>query len=131
MAAPHSLAVFRAMPGGLDRFLETGPPEPAFLLLARQLQDLERKSMTRCAVDPAAVHAAFAASREYFLTQDGKPRSRLTLPTGVRVAAAWDAHRDLVVGHAGEVSAGLAGLPARPERARVARRAPDVCDRRG
>src|SRR5215213_9089951 len=32
------LDVFRSMRGGLDRFLESGPPEPSFLLLARQLR---------------------------------------------------------------------------------------------
>ena len=97
------LAVFRGMSGGVERFLETGPPEPAFLLLARQLQRLER-DVERSNVDPAAIHAAFAASREYFLTQDGKPRSRLTLPRARFASAAiWEAHRDFVVGHAGEI----------------------------
>ena len=34
--------MFRRMPGGLERFLETGPPEATFILLARRLQALER-----------------------------------------------------------------------------------------
>ena len=96
--------VFRAMPGGLERFLETGPPEAAFVLLAGRLQDLARNVEAGLMADPAAVHAAFAACREYFLTQDGKPRSRLTVPRA-RFASAriWEVHRDLVVGNAGEL----------------------------
>src|SRR5688572_16687380 len=97
-------AMFRRMPGGLDRFFNTGPPEPAFVLLARQLQALGQHVDAGSPPDPAAVAATFAAAREYFLTQDGKPRSRLTLPK-VKFASAslWEAHRDLVVGHAGEL----------------------------
>ena len=96
--------VFRGMTGGLERFLETGPPEPAFVLLSQRLQDLDRNVDAGVAVDPAVVHAAFAASREYFLTQDGKPRSRLTIPkTRFASVLAWEVHRDLVVGHGGEL----------------------------
>ena len=96
--------VFRGMPGGLVRFLETGPPEPAFVLLAQRLQDLDRRVDARMPVDPAVVHAAFAASREYCLTQDGKPRIRLTIPKA-RFASVrtWEVHRDLVVTHGGEL----------------------------
>jgi len=48
------------------------------------------------------VHAAFAAAREYFLTQDGRPRrTRLVVPSKKFVSSsAWQAHRDLVVRHA-------------------------------
>src|SRR5687768_11174524 len=97
--------VFRAMAGGLDRFLETGPPDAAFVLLAGRLQELGRSVDAGVPVDPAAVHAAFAAAREYFLTQEGKPRtSRLTVPkarfASVRI---WEVHRELVVGHASEL----------------------------
>jgi ATP-dependent helicase/nuclease subunit A len=97
--------VFRGMPGGLDRFLETGPPDAAFVLLAGRLQELGRSVDAGVPVDPAAVHAAFAAAREYFLTQEGKPRtSRLTVPkarfASVRI---WEVHRELVVGHASEL----------------------------
>jgi ATP-dependent helicase/nuclease subunit A len=98
------LAVFRGMSGGLDRFLETGPPEPVFLLLAQRLQRLDRQVGAGAALDPAAVHGAFAAGREYFLTQDGKPRSRLTVPRARFASASlWQVHRDLVLGHAGEL----------------------------
>ncbi len=98
------LGVFARMPGGLERFVETGPPEPAFVLLARQLHMLERAVDGRPVPESAAVAAAFAAAREYFLTQDGKPRSRLTVPKN-RFASvpAWEAHRALVVDHAGDL----------------------------
>jgi ATP-dependent helicase/nuclease subunit A len=96
--------VFRGMTGGLQRFLDTGPPEPAFVLLAHRLQALDRSVNAGTPLDPAVVHGAFAASREYFLTQDGKPRSRMTVPkTRFASARAWETHRDLVVGHAGEL----------------------------
>ena len=98
-------AVFRSMPGGLERFLETGPPEPAFVLLAQRLVELDRKVDAGVTVDAVVVYAAFAASREYFLTQEGKPRtSRLTVPKS-RFASnrMWEVHRDLVVGHAGDL----------------------------
>jgi len=96
--------MFTRMPGGLERFLETGPPETSFLLLARQIMALERQVEAGAALDPSAVSAAFAACREYFLTQDGKPRSRLTIPKNRFASnAAWDAHRALVVDHAGEL----------------------------
>jgi ATP-dependent helicase/nuclease subunit A len=108
-AAAHGAAaltnVFREMPGGLDRFLETGPPEPVFLWLARQVETIDRSVDTGAPIDPAAVHAAYAAAREYFLTQDGRPRTtRLVVPSRKFVSSsAWQAHRDLVVGHAGSL----------------------------
>ena len=108
-AAAHGavalMTVFREMPGGLDRFLETGPPEPVFLWLARQIQTIDRTVETGIPIDPAAVHAAFAAAREYFLTQDGRPRTtRLVVPSKKFVSpSAWQVHRDLVVGHAGSL----------------------------
>jgi ATP-dependent helicase/nuclease subunit A len=112
-AAAHGAAalmtVFREMPGGFDRFLETGPPEPVFLWLARQIQTIDRSVDQRVdagvPIDPAAVHAAFAAAREYFLTQDGRPRTtRLVVPSKKFVSSsAWQTHRDLVVGHAGSL----------------------------
>jgi ATP-dependent helicase/nuclease subunit A len=100
-------SVFREMPGGLERFLETGPPEPVFLWLARQIQTIDRQVSAGVPTDPAAVYAAFTAAREYFLTQDGRPRTtRLVVPSKKFVSsAAWQAHRDLVVGHAGSLLA--------------------------
>jgi ATP-dependent helicase/nuclease subunit A len=99
--ASDLISIFRGMSGGLVRFVETGPPEPAFVLLAQRLQELERSVNAAQPVDPAIVHASFAASREYFLTQDGKPRSRLTVARGrFPSARTWEVHRALVVKHA-------------------------------
>ena len=95
--------VFRSMRGGLDRFVETGPPDPSFLVFACQIQELARAADSGQS-DGAVVHATFAAAREYFLTQEGKPRSRLTAARARFASAdAWAAHRDLVIGHAGEI----------------------------
>ena len=108
-AAAHGAAsltaVFRKMPGGLERFVETGPPEPVFLLLARHIQAIDRAVDAGSRIDPAAVHAAFAAAREYFLTQDGRPRTtRLVVPSARFVSQSmWQAHRDLVVNHGGSL----------------------------
>ena len=97
-------AMFRRMSGGFDRFFDTGPPEPSFVLLARRLQALGQHVDAGSSPDPAAVAAMFAAAREYFLTQDGKPRSRMTIPkTRFASPALWEAHRDLVIGHADEL----------------------------
>ena len=93
--------LFDRMPGGLDRFLESGPPEPAFLILARTLRTMAGAVETRVAVEPAAVQAAFARLREYFLTQDGEPRTKLLHPKAkFTTESQWRTHRDLVVDHA-------------------------------
>jgi ATP-dependent helicase/nuclease subunit A len=102
--ATDLVSLFRSMSGGLARFVETGPPEPAFVLLAQRLEELERRVNAAEPVDPAAVNATFAASREYFLTQDGKPRSRLPVARErFPSARIWEIHRDLVVRHAADL----------------------------
>jgi ATP-dependent helicase/nuclease subunit A len=107
-AARSLLDVYRAMRGGVDRFLETGPLHPSFGLLARQLRDLEAWSADGSAADPALVQAVFRRTREHFLTQDGEPR-KLPPPKYKKATFAsttdWQAHRDLVAGHAGAVQA--------------------------
>ena len=57
-----------------------------------------------------ATQAAFVRVRDYFLTQDGQPRSRLIRNTkSLFVSPAhWQLHRDLVVGHAPRVVEALA-----------------------
>jgi ATP-dependent helicase/nuclease subunit A len=90
--------VFAGMRGGLAAFLNSGPAIPSFRLLARHLQAIDPAAGEPAA---AAVHAAFARARSYFLTQDGKPRSRMVgKKSDFRTAADYERHRDLVVGHA-------------------------------
>ena len=94
--------VFAGMRGGLDRFLETGPLEPPFLILRRQLPALEARIQADEELDPADVHAAFSRAREHFLTQDGLPRTKMLLYKKEDFATAtdWQVHRDLVFTHA-------------------------------
>ena len=90
--------VFSGMRGGLAAFLNSGPAIPQFRLLARQLRLIDAAGGDAAA---AGVHAAFARARGYFLTQDGKPRSRMVgKKSDFRTAADYERHRDLVVGHA-------------------------------
>ena len=100
-AAATLIATFDAMPGGLDRFLDTGPLEPAFLVLARGLRRLRAAGDDEGSIDPAAIQAVFARAREHFLTQDGSPRTRCRYakPTFASVVD-WQVHKDLVVEHA-------------------------------
>src|SRR5688572_16514760 len=94
--------VFTGMRGGLDRFLETGPLEPPFLMLRRQLRALETRLQCDETLNPAEVHAAFSRTREHFLTQDGEPRTSRLLYSRTDFASAtdWQVHRDLVFTHA-------------------------------
>ena len=102
------LQVFAGMPGGLEAFLESGPPQPTFLLLLRHLRALESSVAART-VEPASTQATFARVRDYFLTQAGEPRARLTTTKAqFRSVAAWQTHRDLVVGHAPAVAQAIA-----------------------
>jgi ATP-dependent helicase/nuclease subunit A len=90
--------VFAGMRGGLAAFLNSGPAIPSFRLLARHLQAVDPAAGEPAA---AAVHAAFARARAYFLTQDGKPRSRMVgKKSDFRTATDYERHRDLVIGHA-------------------------------
>ncbi|HEU5258990.1 MAG TPA: UvrD-helicase domain-containing protein [Vicinamibacterales bacterium] len=95
------LGVFTAMARGLDGFLETGPPEPSFLLLARHLRRLEASLATRTPLDPAHLQATYARAREHFLTDLGEPRKRIAFTKAQFVSErVWAAHRDLIVTHA-------------------------------
>ena len=90
--------VFAAMPGGLAAFLELGPPNPAFQLLARELRALDAGHRPPASTpDAARVHAAFARARELFLTQDGTPRKVLARAYGKAAfpsEARWRAFRE-------------------------------------
>jgi ATP-dependent helicase/nuclease subunit A len=98
------LDVFTSMPGGMSRFLACGPPEPLFVLLARELRRLEAILETSQAPDPASVQAAYARARDYFLTQEGEPRKQSQFSKAqFATPSAWANHRDLVVGHAAAV----------------------------
>ena len=95
------LGVFGAMRGGMDRFIETGPLEPAFQVLTGRLAAVEQGMAAEGTPDPVAVHAAFVASREHFLTQDGQPRTRMAYKRDAFASQIdWQTHRDLVVDHA-------------------------------
>ncbi len=100
-AAGALLDVFASMPGGLDRFLESGPPEPAFLVLGRALRALDTARRANGPVGPETLQMAFARVRDHFLTQEGQPRSRLPYAKAVFVSASdWEVHKGLVIGRA-------------------------------
>jgi ATP-dependent helicase/nuclease subunit A len=104
-AAAELQAVFDAMRGGFDRFAFTGPLAPAFTLLTRSLRALREVMEAGGVVDPALVQATSARARHYFLTQEGKPRSRSPYPRGAFASAVdWRTHTDLVAAHAEAVA---------------------------
>jgi ATP-dependent helicase/nuclease subunit A len=93
--------VFEPMRGGLDRFLETGPLEPAFQVVSGRLSRLQQAIAGDSEIDPASVQAAYFGAREHFLTQEGEPRTRLAYSKAQFFSPAdWQTHRDLVVRHA-------------------------------
>jgi ATP-dependent helicase/nuclease subunit A len=97
-AAEALRQVLEAMPGGVSRFLETGPAyEPSYTLLERDLRRLLESDY----VPPPFVQAAFSRVRDHFLTQDGKPRKRLDYRKQDFLSEAdWKFHRDAVVNNA-------------------------------
>ena len=100
-AAEALLNVFTSMPGGLARFLDSGPPEPPFLLLSRDLRRIRDAVEQDRPLDPSGVQAAWARARDHFLTQEGEPRKKLQFARALFVRdAAWTMHRDLVLAHA-------------------------------
>jgi ATP-dependent exoDNAse (exonuclease V) beta subunit len=69
--------------------------------LAKELRRLQDGAAADAVFDGAAVQAAYARAREYFLTQDGEPRKACPFKKAqFTTEAGWAAHRDLVVGHA-------------------------------
>ena len=100
-AARNLLDVFAAMRGGLERFLESGPPEPLFLLLARDLRQMKEAVDAGTPLNAAIVQATYARVRDYFLTDQGEPRKRAPFSKAQFVSEqAWAMHRDLLVDHA-------------------------------
>ena len=100
-AAQALLNVFTSMPGGLACFLDSGPPEPPFLLLSRDLRRIRDAVEQDRPLDPSGVQAAWARARDHFLTQEGEPRKKLQFARALFVRdAAWTMHRDLVLAHA-------------------------------
>ena len=100
----------RIQTDGLRAFAACGPADPVFMLLLRQLEALDTARRTGSSPDPVLVQIACTRARDYFLTQDGAPRSRLTsskaqFPSHTH----WARHRDLVVGHAARVAEVLSG----------------------
>jgi len=94
------IALFELMRGGLERFLDSGPLDPAFQLFARSLR---RMSDALCAgaVDPQTVQAVIVRARAHFLTQEGNARSRSPYPRSAFANVAdWRVHAGLVVEHA-------------------------------
>lgn len=103
-AADGLVGVFSSMSRGLDGFLETGPPEPLFLLLARDLRKLEASLAAGTALSPARVQATYARAREYFLTDEGEPRKRILFSRAQFISErTWTTHRELVVNHAAAI----------------------------
>jgi len=99
-AADALFALFESMRGGLDRFIESGPLEPAFELFARNLRRLF-ESLHGGSTAPQPVRTVLTRAREHFLTQEGNPRNRSPYPQKAFANAAdWRVHRSLVVEHA-------------------------------
>ena len=99
-----------SMRGGLDRFVDSGPMHPKFLLLVRELRRLDQALQQGDPIDPASVQTAFGRAREHFLTQDGEPRSRSAYKRDAFASAGdYRTHRELVAGHAPAIAAAFAG----------------------
>jgi ATP-dependent helicase/nuclease subunit A len=105
-AADGLRGVLESMPGGTERFLDTGPLfDPAFVLLAQDVRRLVENPRQ----PPAALQRALTRVREHFLTQDGSPRKRLDYTKDAFASKADLAHhRSVTVGHAEAVGQVLA-----------------------
>ena len=100
-AATSLIATLDSMRGGADRFLETGPLEPTFQLLARGLRQLRASLEAGEPLDAGTVQAVCSRAREHFLTQEGEPRARCPYSKGAFASEAdWRVHKDLLVSHA-------------------------------
>jgi ATP-dependent helicase/nuclease subunit A len=110
-AATAVLDLLERSPGGIERFIACGPPHPVFALLSRALHALRAHVAGEHVLDPGRLQACLARVRDYFLTQDGRPRSRSLLPKSVFLNARdWELQRDVVVRSAPQVAAILGDL---------------------
>ncbi len=88
-------ALFNGIPGGLERFLETGPLHPTFGLLR---QDLHRVMSGESAA-PEVSNRLLSKLSEHLLTQEGQPRKQLAYPKSDFASERdWRAHREIVLG---------------------------------
>ena len=99
-SAAALIALFESMRGGMDRFMDSGPLEPAFQLFSRNLRSV-LETLHAGQVDPQKVRTVFTRAGEHFLTQEGSPRSRSPYPQKAFANAAdWRVHTALVTEHA-------------------------------
>ena len=100
----------RAIPGGLDAFLDSGPiRHPRYALVAADIRALVRAASRDDAggLDPALLKGMLDRLRAHFFTKAGTPRRRAPneFPVGVHAdQAARKAHWDLVSGAAPAVA---------------------------
>ena len=104
--------VLKAMPGGMEGFLDSGPLVPAFTMLKRQLTQ-SSPSPTSSPASPCPLPPApsllFARVREHFLTQDDQPRKKPAYRKAEFASERdWRRHRDAVVANAPAVARVLA-----------------------
>ncbi|MBI2189623.1 MAG: UvrD-helicase domain-containing protein [Acidobacteria bacterium] len=108
-AAAALLAVIDAMRGGFERFALTGPLDPAFTILVRGLRGLREAVEATSVVDAVLVQSIMARARQYFVTQEGNPRSRSRLPRRAFASDIdWRTHTDLVATHAASIAGVIA-----------------------
>ena len=94
------LDVCASMPGGLARFLESGPAHPSFHLVAHDLRGLAEAAAAERGADPVIVQSVYARVRDYFLTQEGEPRKKCQFKKALFTSdTAWAAHGALIVDH--------------------------------
>ena len=108
-SAAHRLAdVLRGVDGGLPRFLADGPEEhPRFQALARELPHLVELAER----SPESLRSLLDRIREYFLTQDGRPRQRFSPGERYcRSKEAWRRHREAAKALAPAVATALTAL---------------------
>ena len=111
--AGHLLDAFASATDGFMRFVTSGPAHPSFMLLVRQLETIDAALRSERSPDPAAVQVAFARAREYFLTQQGTPRTRLLHAKDLFPSAGhWQRHRELVADVAPRIAESLASYRA-------------------